>query len=54
MGGTEVHVEQGSTLNLTCSVKNTREKPHYLLWYHKNEVNMQAMNIITRLIFFRL
>jgi len=36
-GGTEVHVEQGSTLNLTCVVKNSKEKPHYLLWYHKNE-----------------
>eukprot|EP00092_Neocalanus_flemingeri_P035616 GFUD01038770.1.p1 GENE.GFUD01038770.1~~GFUD01038770.1.p1 ORF type:complete len:318 (+),score=24.69 GFUD01038770.1:501-1454(+) len=36
-GGTEVHVEQGSTLNLTCIVKNSKEKPHYLLWYHRNE-----------------
>jgi len=36
-GGSEVHVEQGSTLNLTCVVKNSKEKPHYLLWYHKNE-----------------
>jgi len=41
-GGTEVHVEQGSTLNLTCVVKNSKEKPHYLLWYHKNEVDMQG------------
>ena len=40
-GGSEVHVEQGSTLNLTCVVKNSKEKPHYLLWYHKNEVGMQ-------------
>lgn len=37
MGGSEVHVEKGSTLNLTCVVRNAREKPHYLLWYHKNE-----------------
>jgi len=37
MGGTEVHVELGSTLNLTCVVRNTREKPHYLLWYHSNQ-----------------
>jgi len=36
-GGREVHVEQGSTLNLTCVVKNSKEKPHYLLWYHRNE-----------------
>ena len=38
VGGSEVHVEQGSTLNLTCVVRNTREKPHYLLWYHRNQV----------------
>jgi len=37
VGGSEVHVEQGSTLNLTCVVRNTREKPHYLLWYHRNQ-----------------
>jgi len=35
--GPEVHVEQGSTLNLTCVVKKFKEKPHYLIWYHKNE-----------------
>ena len=38
IGGAEVHVEQGSTLNLTCVVKNSLEKPHYLLWYHNNKV----------------
>jgi len=37
VGGTEVHVEQGSTLNLTCVVRNSRERPHYLLWYHNNQ-----------------
>ena len=42
MGGTEVHVELGSTLNLTCVVRNTREKPHYLLWYHSNQVGQQS------------
>jgi len=36
-GGTEVHVESGSTLNLTCVVKHSTEQPHYLLWYHKDQ-----------------
>jgi len=40
--GPEVHVEQGSTLNLTCVVKKFKEKPHYLLWYHKNEVSKNS------------
>ena len=43
MGGTEVHVELGSTLNLTCVVRNTREKPHYLLWYHSNQVTSKLL-----------
>lgn len=37
VGGREVHVEHGSTLNLTCVVRSSVEKPHYLLWYHNNE-----------------
>ena len=41
MGGSEVHVEAGSTLNLTCVVRNSQEKPHYLLWYHRNEVMIE-------------
>ena len=44
MGGREVHVEAGSTLNLTCVVRNAREKPHYLLWYHRNEVGFAEIN----------
>lgn len=36
-GGSEVHVESGSTLNLTCVVKHSTEQPHYLLWYHKDQ-----------------
>lgn len=43
MGGSEVHVEAGSTLNLTCVVRNSRERPHYLLWYHSNEVTIQGL-----------
>jgi len=36
-GGNEIHVEQGSTLNLTCLVKHVKTKPQFLLWYHGNE-----------------
>ena len=48
MGGTEVHVELGSTLNLTCVVRNTRERPHYLLWYHRNQVDQLSLAQIPR------
>jgi len=37
LSGKEVHVEQGSTLNLTCVVHNAKTKPHYLLWFFKNQ-----------------
>jgi len=37
LSGKEVHVEHGSTLNLTCVVQNTKTKPHYLLWFFKNQ-----------------
>jgi len=37
LGGSEVHVESGSTLNLTCVVKHNREPQHYLLWYHRGK-----------------
>lgn len=49
MGGREVHVEAGSTLNLTCVVRNSREKPHYLLWYHRNEVRDTEIRILIHL-----
>jgi len=37
LSGKEVHVETGSTLNLTCLVENFKIKPHYLLWFFKNQ-----------------
>ena len=45
-GGSEVHVESGSTLNLTCVVKHSTEQPHYLLWYHKDQVQVLTYKVI--------
>ncbi|CAH1392676.1 unnamed protein product [Nezara viridula] len=33
-GRSEVHVEHGSTINLTCSIKYGTEPPAYIFWYH--------------------
>lgn len=38
-GGPDLHVDKGSTINLTCTVKFSPEPPAYIFWYHHEEVN---------------
>uniref|UniRef100_A0A182SMZ1 Ig-like domain-containing protein n=1 Tax=Anopheles maculatus TaxID=74869 RepID=A0A182SMZ1_9DIPT len=33
-----MHVDKGSTINLTCAVKYSPEPPAYIFWYHHDEV----------------
>ncbi|XP_073838763.1 uncharacterized protein isoform X1 [Musca autumnalis] len=37
-GGPDFHVDKGSTINLTCTVKFSLEPPAYIFWYHHEEV----------------
>ncbi|XP_029342350.1 neurotrimin-like isoform X2 [Acyrthosiphon pisum] len=37
-GGPDIHVNEGSTINLTCIVKFSPEPPSYIFWYHYDEV----------------
>ncbi|XP_059218924.1 hemicentin-1 [Stomoxys calcitrans] len=37
-GGSDFHVDKGSTINLTCTVKFSLEPPEYIFWYHHEEV----------------
>ncbi|XP_050422754.1 zwei Ig domain protein zig-8-like isoform X1 [Adelges cooleyi] len=37
-GGPDIHVNEGSTINLTCVVKFSPEPPAYIFWYHYDEV----------------
>lgn len=43
LGGPDVHVDKGSTINLTCAVKYSPEPPAYIFWYHHDEVSKNWM-----------
>ncbi|XP_055376713.1 protein amalgam-like isoform X2 [Condylostylus longicornis] len=38
LGSPDIHVDKGSTINLTCTVKYSPEPPAYIFWYHHEEV----------------
>ncbi|XP_060537035.1 papilin-like isoform X1 [Cylas formicarius] len=38
LGGPDLHVDKGSTINLTCSIRFSPEPPAYIFWYHHDEV----------------
>lgn len=38
VGGPEIFINTGSTINLTCIVKNSPESPFAMYWTHNNEV----------------
>ncbi|XP_057368604.1 zwei Ig domain protein zig-8-like [Daphnia carinata] len=40
LGGSEMHIDIGSTINLTCLVQHTPEPPDYVFWTH----NQQTVN----------
>ncbi|CAG7826925.1 unnamed protein product [Allacma fusca] len=43
MGGTDMHINRGSTINLTCIVEHSPEPPSNILWTHNNqEINYDS------------
>lgn len=40
LGGPDLHVDKGSTINLTCSIKFSPEPPAYIFWYHHDDVSL--------------
>ena len=38
LGDSEVFIDVGSMLNLTCEVDNGFEEPAFILWFHGDEV----------------
>ncbi|XP_055677705.1 protein sidekick-like isoform X2 [Lutzomyia longipalpis] len=38
LGAPDIHVEKGSTINLTCSIKYSADPPAYIFWFHHDEV----------------
>jgi len=41
IGGPELHINRGSTINLTCIVKFAPEPPPTVIWSHNREVSPQ-------------
>jgi len=37
LGGPNIHLEEGHTMNLTCMVWNSPEPSKYMFWYHNEE-----------------
>lgn len=38
LGGSEMHIDVGSTINLTCIIQHTPEPPDYVFWTHNQQV----------------
>ncbi|XP_053655945.2 uncharacterized protein [Cherax quadricarinatus] len=38
IGAPDIHVDKGSTINLTCIIRHGTETPAYIFWYHNDKV----------------
>ncbi|KAL9904756.1 defective proboscis extension response 10 isoform 4-T10 [Glossina fuscipes fuscipes] len=38
LGGPDLYVDKGSTINLTCVIKFSPEQPTHIFWYHQDKV----------------
>lgn len=39
LGGPDLFVDRGSTINLTCTIRFGPEPPGHIFWYHENKVS---------------
>ena len=39
LGGPDIHLKEGSTMNLTCVITDSPEPPSYIFWRHDDKVN---------------
>lgn len=46
LGGPDLYVDKGSTINLTCIIKFSPEPPTHIFWYHQDKVS--AINLRER------
>ena len=38
LGGPDIHLKEGSTMNLTCIISDSPEPPSYIFWRHDDAV----------------
>ena len=39
LGGPDIHLKEGSTMNLTCVITDSPEPPSYIFWRHDDTVS---------------
>ena len=42
IGAPDMHVDIGSTINLTCIISHTPEPPDYIKWTHNGQVRREG------------
>ena len=40
IGAPDLYIESGSTINLTCVIRDSPEPPNYIYWNHNNAVSV--------------
>lgn len=45
IGGPDLYIDRGSTINLTCVVLYSPEPPAYIFWNHNDAVRFSCNNI---------
>ena len=43
VGGPDIYVDRGSTLNVTCAVASGAKEPEFIYWSHNNQVIDQKL-----------
>lgn len=44
LGGPDLFVDKGSTINLTCTIRFGSEPAGHIFWYHENKVSERRTN----------
>ncbi|KAK3851445.1 hypothetical protein Pcinc_041905 [Petrolisthes cinctipes] len=45
LGGGDVYLDRGSTLNLTCMVHLSPKPPDFILWYHRDKTQFSPTSL---------
>ena len=56
LGGPDVYIDKGSTINLTCVISYSPEPPAYILWNHNDAVSKVQMSdyVIEQVMFWEM
>ena len=46
LGGPDIHLKEGSTMNLTCVITDSPEPPSSIFWRHDDDVSYLFLNDI--------